>query len=398
MKVDIKSKTAIIIMAVLGLMFVTTLITGYASIAKGAYKAFAQSKRGIEFFDNVIAGTEKGWNEGMFLRSQMVDAYGFISKLLGQNIVYDADDNKTVMRGSDGKLYYKGNVTGGDDENVMRGNLSKLNDFNEYCKQNNTSFLFAIAPDKYCSPQVELPLPVKDYMNTTLWFTRECDSLGVVCLNFQDLLYKKESHYSDGFFNTDHHWNIHTAFWAFQEIVGKVWPEDSIIVEEGQFITEIATTEYLGSMGVRAGRCYAGTDIVELIAPKYNTDLTVEYKSKTLKKDVKRSGPFKTSVIDNQNPGYNMYITSDNSLIRVVNHKNTNGRRVLLIKDSFGVPVAAWLSLMCEELWIVDVRYAQEKSVCSMVEENDVDAVIMLYNPCMLGSDMFRFREVSKGK
>ena len=398
-RLDSRSVTAILILAYMGISFLVTLVTGAGPIAASVLKAARNSKgKKVEVVDEVIGGIEKGWNGSVFLRPQMVDAFGWISKSLGQRIIYDADDSKTVLLGSDGKLYYKGNVTGSDDDEQLLSNISKLVDFNEFCQERNTSFMFVIAPDKYNSTQVSLPLHVKDYMETTLWFAREAGSRGVDCLNVQELLAEETDHYSDGFFTTDHHWNIHTAFWACQKIVERMWPEDCASIDPNLFSTEIASTDYLGSMGVRTGRYLAGTDTVELIVPDYPTDFTVEYKTKTLKNKITREGPFSGSVIDSKNPGYNMYITSDNSYIHVVNNMNKNGRRVMLIKDSFGVPVAAWLALVCGELWVVDVRYAQEQSVCSMVDSNGIDSVVMIYNPGMLGSDMFRFREVSAGK
>ena len=348
--------------------------------------------------NQVFNSIEKGWNEGVFLRSEMVDMYGWISKCLGKHIIYDNDDTKTVMLGSDGKLYYLGNVTGEDNEDAMEKNIETLVEFNRFCQDKDASFLFVIAPDKYNSEQVCLPLPTKDYLETTRRFSNILKEEDVACLNIQEELFNSEDCYSDGFFITDHHWNIHTAFWAFSKIVERLWPEEQEVTDPNNFITTIATTDFLGSMGIRTGHYFAGVDSVELIAPRFETDFLVEYRTKTRKKEIVRSGSFLTSIIDSSNLGYNMYITSDNNLIHIVNRRFDGDRRALLIKDSFGVPIGGWLPLMCRELWIVDIRYPQTQSVCAMIESYGIDDVVMVYNPGMLGSDMFRFKEISKGK
>ena len=118
---------------------------------------------------------------------------------------------------------------------------------------------------------------------------------------------------------------------------------------------------------------------------------------KTLNKPVVREGSFKEAILNGE-PTYDMYITSDNSMIHVDNELNTNGKRVLLIKDSFAVPVAAWLSCIVDELWIVDLRYEQTASVKQYIQDYEIDTVIVLYNPDALNSEVFfNYNEVSKG-
>lgn len=397
-KVNERGVTSILILVIIASTFMGTLLTGYASVGSSLYKSVTNKNLVGDFVTRMISGLEKGWNDGVFLRSQIIDIYGGIQRCLGKRIVNDADPNKTVMLGSDGNLYFYGNVTGIDNEEAMNSNIKKLSEFKRFCKDRGVNFLFVIAPDKYNSDQVSLPLSVKDYMEITREFTTCLVQEEVCCLNLQELLKKESRSYTNAFFRTDHHWRIHTAFWGLQKITEKMWPRDTALLSIDNFTSEIASTEFLGSMGIRAGKLYAEADTVFLIAPTFETDLTVEYQTKTLKSKVVRKGPFRKSVIDMSNPGYNMYITSDNALIHVVNYKQHNGRRVMFIKDSFGVPVAAWMSLLSKELWVVDVRYAQEKSVCQMVEDYGISDIIMMYNPGMLGSEMFRFREVSNGK
>lgn len=397
--INARGVTSILVLVILAAAFIGTVLTGYTSIGSSLFKAVKNTNMGgKDLLTLIITGFEKGWNDGIFLRSQIVDLYGGVQRCMGKKIVNDADPQKTVLLGSDGNLYFAGNVTGTDNEEAMQRNVEKLSDFNKFCIDRAVNFLFAIAPDKYCSDQVSLPLPVKDYIETTCEFSSLLTKEGVSYLNLQELLIEESGSYSKAFFRTDHHWKINTAFWGLQKIAEKMWPSDISLLSLNNFTCKIATTEFLGSMGIRTGKLYAGADTIWLISPTFATDLTVEYQTKTLQRKIVRKGPFLQSIIDNNKPGYSMYITSDNSFIHVSNHKQHNDRRIMLIKDSFGVPVAAWLSLLCEELWVVDVRYAQEKSICQMVDEYGINNIIMMYNPGMLGSDMFRFREISNGK
>lgn len=344
----------------------------------------------------------KGWNEGIVFRKQMIDIYGWIQRKMGKLIVYDSDNSKTVVMGDDCKLYYKGNVTGEDDEDTMWQNADKLIEMKRYCNSHGICFLFVIAPDKY-NKNVKLPIECKDYFETTCAFTEKLKNSNVNSLNLQEKLTNEYDNYSDGFFVTDHHWNIHTAFWGFQciaENLNDVYGANVAkeLFNKENYSSEVVKRDFLGSMGIRVGKYYAGEDSVELIAPKFKTSFSVKYNTKTRKTAIHREGSFVESLIEKGN-GYNMYITSDNSFIHVDNKLNNDGKRIMLIKDSFGLPIAAWLSCICDELYEVDLRYKQELSVIDMLKKYDIDTFIILYNPGMLGTGFaFDFYKVSAGK
>ena len=70
-----------------------------------------------------------------------------------------------------------------------------------------------------------------------------------------------------------------------------------------------------------------------------------------------------------------------------------------MVKDSFGVPVSAWLACCCDELWVMDLRYTQEESVKNFIVNHGIDVVIVFYNPEVLSSELFYiFSEASMGK
>ena len=56
-----------------------------------------------------------------------------------------------------------------------------------------------------------------------------------------------------------------------------------------------------------------------------------------------------------------------------------NGKKILLIKDSYSVVVAPFLSLVCEDVYLWDVRYLHESSVIDFIRNNDFDCVMVCY-------------------
>lgn len=364
----------------------------------------------LDSIDSLFSTVEKTMTNNFILREVCIDVYGLIQRIEGKNVVEDAAPDKAVLKGNDGKLYFRGAVTNegnGDDQvknrEIYRQTSSSVIDLKQYCDSNGTELLYVTAPHKYAASAVTLPENKEDYLDETILFSQLLTDGGVRNINLMKELLEGEKPYSDGFFITDHHWNIRTAFWGFQRICEAFTQDGSIQIDERLFAKESFTIYthpdvFLGSMGVRVGKYYTGMDAIDVIAPRYPTDFRVAYHTKTLEKNIEKAGPFSESILD-EKISYNMYITSDNPLIHVENRETPNGKRFLLVKDSFGVPVAAWLACCCDELWVMDLRYAQAESVKEFIVNHEIDAVIVLYNPEVLSSELFyNFSEVSMGK
>lgn len=386
--------------AVLLLGMLLTCIFGFraigAKILSGVGDRSANSA--LEYINQQFRTVEDAVSDNFIGHEIWVDLYGGIQRILGKQVVPDADETKTVVLGSDRKLYFLQNVVAEDAQADTTRIVTDLERFSQNCAEKGVDFLYVSTPHKYCAEQVELPIgSSQDYRETTEQFHRELSARGISNMDLMDLWRKESKVYSDGFFVTDHHWRVETAFWAFGKIAERLHI-DPERYREDHFSREMVPNCFLGSMGTRVGRLYDGQDDIAIISPEYPTSFFVRYQTKTLGKDVTRQGDF-SEVILTQPVSYTMYITSDNALVYVDNLLKEDGKRILLVKDSFGVPVAAWLSCVADEFWEMDLRYAQEESVEEFVDSHQIDTVIVLYNPEVIGSELFyNFSLPSEGK
>ena len=62
-----------------------------------------------------------------------------------------------------------------------------------------------------------------------------------------------------------------------------------------------------------------------------------------------------------------------------------------MIKDSYSLPVAAFLSTCINELHMVDLRESPTVNLKNYINENDFDAVILMYNTEVFNDIMFNF-------
>ncbi|MEL7657239.1 MAG: hypothetical protein AAGU75_15185, partial [Bacillota bacterium] len=79
----------------------------------------------------------------------------------------------------------------------------------------------------------------------------------------------------------------------------------------------------------------------------------------------------------------------DNAELEFINHNVKRGK-LLIVKDSFGLPVYSFLSLGVHEVRALDVRLFKD-SVAEYAKKYNPDIVVILYNADCLGGNMFDF-------
>ena len=80
----------------------------------------------------------------------------------------------------------------------------------------------------------------------------------------------------------------------------------------------------------------------------------------------------------------------DYPLVRHRNELAPNGISVLLIKDSFSIPVQAFLSCSVACLDVIDPRYLRGERVEDYLHAGAYDAVVMMINPSVYEDGHYR--------
>ena len=68
----------------------------------------------------------------------------------------------------------------------------------------------------------------------------------------------------------------------------------------------------------------------------------------------------------------------------IIKNNTLNNGKILLIKDSFSLPFAAYLSTVVGEIHMIDLRYYKQQTVLDYIDDYQPDMVIILYNPSVL--------------
>lgn len=321
-----------------------------------------------------------------------IEFFGGLQRLLGRQVVEDADAQYTVVRLDNGMLTFM------DTDHPQPEDMTvRAQEMTRFAKRVLTRFkipvLYVQAPSKLDVAQ--LPDGMEDcYDAEADQFLSILKERGMETLDLRPLFRQEVAEHPEKadalFFRTDHHWTPEGAFLGYQALCKKLnrryrFTIDKSLTDPRSFERYTFQQVFLGSQGRRVGSLYAGYDDLEIWSPKFLTDF--RYTVPAAKID--RSGPFPMSLLFPElltqqdyyqsNP-YAVYAGGDHMLSRAVNWKNPEGKRILILRDSFGCALTPFLSLACQELITMDPRQfnGDQDTMMDYIEWLDPDLVIVM--------------------
>lgn len=298
------------------------------------------------------------------------------------------DSSKTTVKLENGYLSFIYEKS--DNISEYAENMIELSCFLE---EKEIDLLYIQAPFKISKYDDQLPDGIEDYTNENADEFLEAIEGTVDYIDLREEIYNAGIDQYDFFFKTDHHWTPEGAFWAFGTISEVLNEEYGFDIDERYYDMENYTMEVyedwcLGSQGRRVGTLLAGVDDISLITPNFETDFIFE----AIYDDVYKTGTFVEALLDYENieikdyynlDAYSVYTGANSELKSITNTLNSDGKKVLFVKDSFARVLSPFFVLGCSQVDLIDIRYYNEKSLMDYIEDNDYDMVIFLYNPSL---------------
>lgn len=211
-------------------------------------------------------------------------------------------------------------------------------------------------------------------------------SANIKAVNIVDTLEQHKTEYI--FFNTDHHWTALGAYYAYQEFC-KVAGETSVD------INTLAAHDIYGFVG----SLYTVTEAEVL---NNNPDSIRYYNmGQIYSMNLMQNGSSEFISLDNmyyENASagtgtYGVFIWGDNPVTQIVNQQPKNGRKILVIKESYGNVFVPWLVNNYDEVHAIDFRY-YTGNVPTYCAENGITDVLFI-NSVMSSANSFQIDSMS---
>jgi hypothetical protein len=343
-----------------------------------------------------VDSVEQSVNEKIRYRENFIELHGLTQKIMAKDVIYDYNYG-SIYKTNYGQITSTVNRAEVDaDLNGMRQLKAELDALDE-----DTALLYIQAPFKLPEHEQQLPVHVREYANDNAnRFLVGLEEAGIDAYDLRPEFFSSGMTQNQLFYDTDHHWTIEAALYSTGLIAERLTQDygfeiDPSLLDPKRYEFKIYEDFFLGAMGRRVGKLYSGVDDFTVITPNFETFYTVT--EKDAEPAVVLEGSFEEAVIvqsylDLKAPvDTNRYAAyhGDHAELILTNHLVDQGR-ILMIKDSFGLPVYSFLSLGVHEIRALDVRL-YKGTISEYVKIYQPDVVIVLYNPNSLASSMFEF-------
>lgn len=327
-----------------------------------------------------LAGGINDLGSMSLLRDFSVNAWGVIQLCLFKTEAYGGADYRDVYRLGNG---YTVNP---DTDPNMDGLYEGVTELKSFGEEYDIPVLFVNGALKQCGSKI--PFGITDHGPGKYDLAcRFYEQAGVDCIDTLKLLQSEDRDYLSFFYKSDHHWNNDAAYICTRAIVDR-------IKRQGINIGDISTDSFnkygyngvhLGSSGRFAGKIYGGIDDYTLWVPFGDTDYSLYIPGTGEKK----TGSFSDCIVSFENLdgysfdryGYYAYFGTDRDYTEIVNESNPDMANVVVIKDSYAVPVVAMLSAACHEIDMIDLRYTGDDDIKSYIISKEPDMIIYIFEP-----------------
>lgn len=350
----------------------------------------AQLFTGDLSFHKFTSNIEELITNNLTYHDALIDLNSLLQRSMGEN--YIVKDSSPIVKMQNGYLVNEQSLLA--DQKIDECS-EKIEAFYRYARDAGAGFLYVMCPTK--GYHGAFPDGIENNIPANCdRFARALTDRGIPSLILQDRMDEAGLREEEAYFITDPHWTPETGLWAMGEICGTLddlygFDYSAEYADLSNYEIETYEDWFLGSLGKKTGRYFSelGVDDIDLITPKFETQLT---EAQPFKEEM-RTGEFLDTVLFMENLeerdfyGKNPYATysgGDFRLQILTNHLNPNGKRMLVIRDSFACAVTPFLALEASEIYTVDLRnysyYVGEKlSAYDLIEEYDPDYVLVIY-------------------
>lgn len=176
------------------------------------------------------------------------------------------------------------------------------------------------------------------------------------------------------YFRTDHHWTARGAYYAYTAFCQSAGLTCAPLSD---YKTEVME-DFVGSMYryTKSEKLKQNPDSVEVFMPI--VEASAQYFSSAAMTDGKSLRIVSTSIKD-QSSKYMAFIQGDKPLIKMTT-ANKNGKKILLIKESYGNAMAPFLLENYEEVYVLDPRREDMKNtdLAAFIKKQGIGDVLFL--------------------
>ena len=390
-----KRVTAVLFIIILYIFSICNIYKNYSNIKED------MKNDSVKDVTTLISSFDNSVNENIIGKYNFIEAYGALNVLLDKK----EENSFEVVKDNEGFLhntYFATKVSGEIDSIV-----EEIKNINEISKNSGAEFLVTMPPDKFIRGVTDIyeGYPY-NYCNENIdYYLEKLDENNIDNIDFRIPLINTGWDLEKIFYKTDHHWTTQASFEAYKYLVEQMNNKYGTDLDKTGYYTDESNYNFidydkvfLGAQGRKAMTIYSGLDNFTLIYPKFSTEVSFsipayDHNVEGRVEDVL----INLSQMDNNKPiyeksFYDMYLNGVTYPYGIIENKlNSEGPKVLVIRDSFASAPLTFFSSLCSRLDVVYPLYYKD-SIKELIENGDYDYVIVMAYPGNLIKEFYEFK------
>ena len=342
--------------------FLTGIFLFYFILPKNAYSE--NEKRVLADFPKITWSSVTDGSFGKKLETFLADHFPFRDTFVGihayTELLFGRNGISGVYKGQDGYLIAEPATL---DISRAKQNVENITQF---VQSTGLPGSVMVVPSPGYILEEKLPQNHKAYWDDTLMNITMETAGDITVLDLRNDFLKQKS---DIYYRTDHHL---TSFGTYQmyQIFCK---------EQGLTPVEFACTEryegFYGTAYSKSGLWGTAPDTIEIWRPEVSGQYQVTIQDGHSTKNYQSL--YFNAHLENMDK-YPVFLDGNHSLVTVKNENCQNGKRLLLIKDSYAHCFATFAIEHYEEIVMVDMRYFRN-SVQDIIDNEKLNEILILY-------------------
>ncbi|MFE6169712.1 DHHW family protein [Viridibacillus arvi] len=175
------------------------------------------------------------------------------------------------------------------------------------------------------------------------------------------------------YFNTDHHWTSLGAYYAYEQFAKEAGFQAKSLNEYKKY----SKKGFLGTLYTQTQdtKLKENADVVDYYKIPVNYDV---FRYEKGKEDTPVSSTLYADYVDGVN-AYSLFLHGDFPMIKIQNNDSNNGKKLVVVKESYGNAFVPFLIPHYDEIYVVDSRY-YNSSLKKLVNEQGVKEVLFINN------------------
>ncbi|WP_113674596.1 DHHW family protein [Vallitalea guaymasensis] len=259
-------------------------------------------------------------------------------------------------------------------EEIIDRNIANINYYASKLKDMKTYVLFP--PTSIKVNENRLPPFATPYDELLTINKMKNNLLNVDFVDVYQSLKDKNDQYL--YFRTDHHWTMRGAYYAY-EVLGKEMGIKPIPMNE--FDTKIVTEEFYGTLYSKANNYHIKPDYIEVFTPAHKTNVQVDYVSE----NKSSNSLYEEKHLDTKDK-YSYFLDGNHPIVTIKSDVS-NGRKLMIFKNSYAHCLIPFLANHYEEIHILDLRF-YKMNVYDYISEKNITETLFLYDILNFSKDI----------